>query len=233
MLRPGWSSSMRPWVSERRPSWHSGAPARLDGRRFAWISLDGSDNDPGTLWSYVVRALERAAPEFDGGNTLRALRVRQPDYTGAVLPVLINELTRLSGPVILVLDDYDVISDGSCHQQLAFLLLNLPSSVQIVVITRTTPPLPLARLRAAGQMAEFGQRQLRFRAAEAAALLQAVSGAELAEPDLAVLMERTEGWPPPSIWPRSRSAEAPRRTPLSASSPAITGSSSTCWRTRS
>ena len=142
-----------------------------------------------------MHALERAAPEFDGGNTLRALRVRQPDFTGAVLPVLVNELARLSDPVVLVLDDYEVISEGSCHQQLASLLPNLPSTAQIVVVTRTIPPLPLARLRAAGQLAEFGERQLRFRTADAAALLQAVSGLKLPEPDLADLVERTEGWP--------------------------------------
>ena len=166
-----------------------------DGRRFAWISLDSGDNDPGTLWSYVVHALERAAPEFDGRNTLRALRIRQPDFTGAVLPVLVNELARLSAPVVLVLDDYEVISEVSCHQQLAFLLLSLPSLAQIVVVTRTIPPLPLARLRAAGQLAEFGERQLRFRTADAAALMQAVSGLMLPEPELADLVERTEGWP--------------------------------------
>ncbi len=149
----------------------------------------------GRCGTYVVHALERAAPEFDGGNTLRALRVRQPDFTGAVLPVLVNELARLSHPVVLVLDDYEVITEGSCHQQLASLLPNLPPSAQIVVVTRTIPALPLARLRATGQLAEFGERQLRFRPADAAALLQAVSGLRLPEPELADLMERTEGWP--------------------------------------
>jgi LuxR family maltose regulon positive regulatory protein len=170
--------------------WRASVP---DRRRFAWMSLDSGDNDPATLWSYVVHALGRAAPEFDGEPTLRALRIRQPDVTGTVLPILVNELTRLSDPVILVLDDYDVISDAGCHEQLAFLLLNLPSSAQLVVVTRSLPPLPLARLRATGGMTEFGERQLRFRTADAAALLQAVTGLELPEPDLADLVERTEG----------------------------------------
>jgi LuxR family maltose regulon positive regulatory protein len=171
--------------------WRASVP---DRRRFAWISLDSGDNDPAALWSYVVHALGRAAPEFDGEATLRALRVRQPDVTGTVLPILVNELIRLSDPVILVLDDYDVISDAGCHDQLAFLLLSLPSSVQLVVVTRSLPPLPLARLRATGGMTEFGERQLRFRAADAAALLRTVAGVELTEPDLAALVQQTEGW---------------------------------------
>src|SRR5205823_1814821 len=94
----------------------------------------------------------------------------------------------------LVLDDYHVIKERSCHDQIAFLLLHLPPSAQIVLITRADPALPLARLRAGGQMTEIRARELRFAPDEAAALVRDVSGVELTEPDLADLVERTEGW---------------------------------------
>ena len=74
-----------------------------------------------------------------------------PDFAGAVPPLLVSELVRLTDPVVLVLDDYHLISNPECHDQVAFLLLNLPPAVQLVLATRVDPPLPLARLRAAGR----------------------------------------------------------------------------------
>ena len=169
------------------------APA--EERSFAWISLDDSDDDPGRLWWHVVRALQRACPDLGGAELLQALAAPEPDITGTVLPLLVNELAALSVPVIVVLDDHHVIKDYSCHDQLAFLLLHLPPSAEIVLITRTGPPLPLARLRAAGEMLEIRARELRFAAAEAASLVRAVAAVDLTEPDLNDLVDRTEGWP--------------------------------------
>jgi LuxR family transcriptional regulator, maltose regulon positive regulatory protein len=165
-----------------------------EGRRFAWVSLDSGDNDPGRLWTWIIHALQRAAPGFDGSEILRALHVQFPDVAGTVLPLLANELAELSEPVVIVLDDYDIISEASCHDQIAFLLLHLPPVVQVVLITRTIPPLPLARLRTAGDLVEVGQRELRFAPADAALLVRAASCVELSEPDLDTLIERTEGW---------------------------------------
>jgi|CZKT01.1.fsa_nt_gi LuxR family maltose regulon positive regulatory protein len=166
-----------------------------EDRTFAWISLDDGDDDPGSLWWHVVHALQRACPDLGGDELLRALGVQLPDIAGTVLPMLVNKLAALPAPAVLVLDDYHVVKDSSCHDQLAFLLLHLPQSVEIVLITRTDPPLPLARLRATGEMLEFRARELRFAPAEAASLVHKVAGAELSEPDLADLVERTEGWP--------------------------------------
>ena len=112
-----------------------------------------------------------------------------------MLPILLNQLAAVSVPVVLVLDDYHEIKNGSCHDQIAFLLRHLPASAQIVLITRADPPLPLGRLRAAGEMVEIRQRELHFTSADTAALVHAVAGIQLTEPDLADLVARTEGWP--------------------------------------
>ena len=172
--------------------WRSSAG---EDRRFAWISLDRGDDDPGSLWWHVVSALQRACPEIDGDVILAALRAPTQDVAGSVFPALLNELAALSAPVVLVLDDYHEIKNGSCHDQIAFLLHHLPASAQIVLITRVDPPLPLGRLRAAGEMVEIRQRELRFTPADTAALVHAVAGLQLNEPDLADLVTRTEGWP--------------------------------------
>ena len=172
--------------------WRS-SPA--EGRPFAWVSLDRADDDPSRLWWYITGALQRACPEFNGEGILEELRVPAPDVTGTVLPLLANELAALAVPVVLVLDDYHAIKERGCHDQVAFLLLHLPPSAQIVLITRVDPPLPLARMRASGEMVEVRARELRFAPDEAAALVQSVSGARLGAADLSDLMERTEGWP--------------------------------------
>ncbi len=166
-----------------------------EGRRFAWVSLDRCDDDPGGLWWHVVSALQRACPEIDGDAILSALRAPAQDMAGSVLPILLNELSALAAPVALVLDDYHEIKNGSCHDQIAFLLHHLPPAAQIVLITRADPPLPLARLRTAGELVEIRQHELRFTPADAAALVHAVADVQLTEPDVADLVARTEGWP--------------------------------------
>ena len=172
--------------------WRS-SPAET--RPFAWVSLDRGDSDPNRLWWYVVTALTRACPQLDGAAILAELRAQAPEFPEAALPMLANELAALSAPVVLVLDDYHMIKDRGCHEQIAFLLLHLPPTVQMVLITRADPPLPLARLRAAGELTEVRARELRFTPEEAGQLLLAVAEIQLREPDLDQLMQRTEGWP--------------------------------------
>jgi LuxR family maltose regulon positive regulatory protein len=172
--------------------WRSSA---IERRRFAWLSLDPGDDDPGRLWWHVVSALERACPELAGQDIQRALRTQPPDIAGTVIPKLVTWLAGLTEPVVLVLDDFHVIREPDCHEQLASLLLHLPPAVLMVLITRSDPRLPLARLRTIGDMVEIRMRELRFTRPEAAALVEAVSGVELAPADLSDLVERTEGWP--------------------------------------
>ena len=169
--------------------------SRGEDRAFAWVSLDPDDDDPAGLWWHVISALERACPAFDPAAVLDAFRPQRPDFAGVVLPLLLNELARLPEPVVLVLDDYHVIRDRDCQDQVAFALQHVPPAVQFVLVTRADPGLPLARLRATGEMAEIRAQELRFRPWQVAELVARVAGAELAPQDLADLAERTEGWP--------------------------------------
>jgi LuxR family maltose regulon positive regulatory protein len=168
--------------------------APTERRTFAWLSLDRGDDDPARLWWHVVCSLQRACPDLDGEDMLGELRTQVPDIAAAVLPMLVNALAALPDPVVLVLDDYHVISEPDCHEQIASLLLHLPSSALMVLITRSDPPLPMARMRAAGDLAEIGMRELRFTPPEAAALVRAASDIELSPPDVADLVARADGW---------------------------------------
>ena len=167
--------------------------SELEHRRFAWLSLDAGDDDPGRLWWHVVSALERACSELDAQDLRRVLRTQAPDIADALIPELANWLGGLQEPVVLVLDDFHVIREPECHEQVASLLLHLPPAVLLVLITRADPRLPLARLRTIGEMVEVRMPELRFTPAQAAALVRDVSGAELTDADLADLVGADRG----------------------------------------
>ena len=165
--------------------------ARGAGRPVAWLGLDGGDSDPARFWRYAVAALDRARPGLAG----RVGPLPSRSVEGLVT-ALINELAADPGPdeVLLVLDDYHLVDSGPVHESVAFLLENLPSGLRVVVSGRADPPLPLARLRARGQLAELRAADLRFTGEEAAALLREAIGADLSGPTVAALTARTEGW---------------------------------------
>ncbi len=165
--------------------------ARGGGRPVAWLGLDAGDSDPARFWRYALAALDGARPGLAG-------RVGPPPsrpFEGLVT-ALINELAADPGPdeVLLVLDDYHLVDSGPVHESVAFLLENLPPGLQVVVSGRADPPLPLARLRARGQLTELRAADLRFTAEEATALLGEATGPGLPDAAVAALVARTEGW---------------------------------------
>jgi LuxR family maltose regulon positive regulatory protein len=161
----------------------------------AWLSLDSGDSDPVRFWRYAVAALEGARPGLAG----RVGPLLGPPSTGSfegLVAALINELAADPGPdeVLLVLDDYHLVDSGPVHESVAFVLENLPPGLRVVVSGRADPPLPLARLRARGQLAELRAADLRFTGEEATALLGEAAGPGLPGTAVAALVARTEGW---------------------------------------
>ena len=163
------------------------------GRPTAWLSLDEGDNDPACFLTYLVAALQTIAANI-GAGVLAVLQSPQPLSTESILTTLLNEITAIPDNFILVLDDYHVIDAKPVDQALTFLLEHLPPQMHLVIATREDPPLPLARLRARGQLTELRAADLRFTPAEAADFLNQVMGLNLAVEDIAALEARTEGW---------------------------------------
>jgi LuxR family maltose regulon positive regulatory protein len=161
--------------------------------RVAWVSLDEGDNDPTRFWVYVVEALRTVEPGV-GAAALDALRRPSADLYRAVLPGLLNQLSAAGSPLFLVLDDYHLITNSACHQILGYFLDHLPAGVHVALAGRTDPPLPLARMRARGELAEIRVAELQFTGEEAMALLNGEMGLQLAADDVERLAERTEGW---------------------------------------
>ena len=159
----------------------------------AWVSLEEADNDPSRFLSYLVAALQ--AIEADAGESaLASLRSPQPPPVESVLAAIINDITAIPKDFALVLDDYHVIEAEPVHDAVTFLLDHLPPQMHLVIAARTDPPLPLARLRAQGQLTELRAAELRFRPEEASAFLKDVMGLSISARDVEALEERTEGW---------------------------------------
>ena len=164
---------------------------------FAWVSLDEQDNDPIRLWRHIVEALRRVVPEEEdfGADILVGLSAVGQKFVGVTLPTLINELAELHYQVVLVLDDYQFVTEEDSHETVAFFVDHLPENVHLVISSRTDPPLPLGRLRARAEMNEIRSEQLAFSEEEADCLLNEKMGLDIGPDELSVLLERTEGWP--------------------------------------
>jgi LuxR family maltose regulon positive regulatory protein len=161
--------------------------------RSAWLALDSAESNPTRFLTYLIAALQTVAPGV-GAGVAEALQAPQPPPMETLLPVLLNELVALPHAVVLVLDDYHTLDSPSVDAFLAALIEHLTPQLHLVILTREDPPLPLARLRARGQLTELRAADLRFTPDEAADFLRRVMGLDLSASDVAALEARTEGW---------------------------------------
>ena len=164
---------------------------RKKGTAIVWLSLDEADNAPQRFMEYLVACFEEGGAKLDlamlPGNDRQVLAEN-------FLPDIIHGLAPLKREFVLILDDYHLIHNQEIHTALGYLLEHMPPCLHIVMMTRSDPPLELARLRVAGQLAEVRMAQLRFSTQEAAAFLKAAGGVYLAETDVVALNTRAEGW---------------------------------------
>ncbi len=169
--------------------WVSGAD---DRRRRGWLSLDSSDNDPARFWACAIAALDKASP----GVAPRALELINmgADPQQVVLPTLLDELAAIDYQIALIVDDYHLVENRTVHEQVAFVVKRMPQTFRLVIATRSDPMLPLARLRARGELLELRAEELRFQVGEAADLLDGALGLELTDSQVQMLFRRTEGW---------------------------------------
>ena len=158
-----------------------------------WLALDAGDNDASRFFSYLIAALQTQFPNF-GQPLLTTLQSPQPTPLAAILPPLLNELSALPRPALLILDDYHLIDNLAIHDALTFLLEQLPPTVTLALLTRTDPPLPLPRLRGRNQLVELRADALRFSLAETRQFFHEAMRLPLPDPVLAALENRTEGW---------------------------------------
>lgn len=170
--------------------WRAGPGAGLP---VGWLSLDPADNDDSLFFQYLAACMDASVPGVSK-STLSLLQSSESPPGEAIMTSLVNGLSGLTRDFILALDDYHVIENPKIHRALAFLLDHLPAHLHLVLLTRADPPLPVARLRARGQMTEIRAEHLRFSVDEAAHFLNEVMRLALTRDQVSALEKRSEGW---------------------------------------
>jgi LuxR family transcriptional regulator, maltose regulon positive regulatory protein len=172
-------------------SWLAGGTTK--GRSVAWLSLSTADNDPSLFWRYFIAAISRLHPGV-GATASALMGSPQPPRMATILTTMINDLHSVTGDVIIVLDDYQLIDSADIHQAMTFLIENRPPRLHLIILTRADPPLPLSRLRASGELLELRAADLRFGPDESGTYLNQVMGLQLTATNISELVRRTEGW---------------------------------------
>jgi ATP/maltotriose-dependent transcriptional regulator MalT len=164
-----------------------------DGIAAGWVSLDGGDSDPMRFWRYLLLAADQAGSPA-GAAALRRLDAAGSDVLRDVLPAFVNALVTADAPLLLVLDDYHLVTSAQVHTSVTRLLDRSPPQLHLMLIARADPALPLGRLRVRGDLAELRAEDLRFSAAEALDFFSDRPGSQLSEQDVLRLLAMTEGW---------------------------------------
>jgi LuxR family maltose regulon positive regulatory protein len=159
----------------------------------AWLSLDVYDNDLNRFMAYFLAALQTASPEISPGSWPSLPSPQRPSIEVMLTPLL-NELSSLDSPVVLVLDDFHVIDVDLIYRVLSFMLEHLPAQLHLLIATRSDPRLPVAQLRAKGELVELRESDLRFNDQEISQFLENVINLNLPGEQITKLASRTEGW---------------------------------------
>ena len=173
--------------------------ARQHEAQVAWLSLEELDRSPTRFWVSLIAALQRCggyAPSF-GKTAVALLSSPQPPPLPTILVALLQELEGRSAPptpIVLILDDYQVIEDPAIHQGMSFFLEHLPAHVHLILASRVDPDLKLSRWRVRGQLTEIRADDLRFQEGEASQYLGHMLSPPLSEEEVQGLVSRTEGW---------------------------------------
>jgi LuxR family maltose regulon positive regulatory protein len=170
---------LRSWIGEAGLAEHA-----------AWVPVGRDERDPQRWWLSVLDALRQTAP----GSALVRPLTAAPDLDGwAIVERLLTDLAQLADRLWLVIDDLHELGSDQARQQLELLVMRASAELRFVLASRHDVRLGLHRLRLEGELTEIRADDLRFSPAEAGALFKA-AGVELADPALALLVDRTEGW---------------------------------------
>jgi LuxR family maltose regulon positive regulatory protein len=155
-----------------------------------WLSLDESDNDPVRFLQYLTRGLAQIIPamEIQSPGMLR-----EPSSDAWMNPIL-NAIALQAGPIVLVLDDFHLIQSQPVLDMVTLLVERMPLQMRLILLSRTDPPLPLARWRARGQMEEVRAGHLKLTTHEIAVFMNSLMHLPLSGEDIGALEARTEGW---------------------------------------
>ncbi|MBA2678286.1 MAG: hypothetical protein H0U76_07835 [Ktedonobacteraceae bacterium] len=177
------------WLAEQSTS--ANAPS------LACITLDEGDNDPIRFWHYIITACQQLSAESYKEALELLLAHRLPPFKplGMMLTSLLNELSRLEHPAVLVLDDVHVVSSPQVIESLTFFLDHLPTSLHLILLIRGDTPFSLTRLRASNKLLDIYPPSLAFSLEDTTAFFAQELSYSLPPNTIRQIYERMDGWP--------------------------------------
>ncbi len=157
----------------------------------SWLSCDQADADPVRFWTGFIEAPRVVEPAFgaDAAGLLAMDGVMSADVTASIA----NDAAMLPGGSAIIVDDFHNAAPA-VYGDMTDLVERWPAkTAQLVLASRSDPPLRLHRLRLSGELCEIRDRDLHLSPAESRDLL-ANFGVHVAAGELARLHERSEGW---------------------------------------
>ncbi len=159
----------------------------------AWFSLDKGDNDPVEFLSYIISGIQSIHATF-GQSAFKLLKSSNKPNTESIAALLINDILNIKQNFLLVLDDFHFINSREILELTTYLLQHIPGNIHIVILTRSDPALPVARLRSQHQLVEMRLADLSFSANEISVLFNKKLKIGISIDDAFSLENRTEGW---------------------------------------
>lgn len=159
----------------------------------AWYSLDKGDNDPIDFLSYIITGIQNIDAAF-GLNALKLLKSSGRIYPDSIVNLLINDILAINQNFLLVLDDFHLIDNQNIIELVNYFLKHIPKNIHIVILTRSDPALPIARLRSQQQLIELRSSDLSFSVNDIYALFNKKLKLTLSIEDIRSLETKTEGW---------------------------------------
>ena len=166
---------------------------QTQGHHCTWLSLTHEDDEPARFLYCLVQVMRQLGQGVgDSANSL--LRGRPLAAPRTVLSLLINDLEQFEGEAVAVLDDYQWIHDESIHDAVSFLISHAPPHFHLLITSRISPPLSLARLRAHGEWLDIDATSLRFDEEETTRFLKSACSKEPTQELITSLHVGTDGW---------------------------------------
>ena len=166
------------------------AAARTPGTT-SWLSCDRADADPLRFWAGFIEAPRGIEPGFgaDAAGLLAMDRRMSADVTASIA----NDAAKLPAGSAIIVDDFQYAAAATARDMTDLVERWPAGAAQLVLSSRSDPPLRQHKLRMSGELCEIRDRDLCFSLAESRDLV-ANFGVQISDSELARLHQSSEGW---------------------------------------
>lgn len=159
----------------------------------AWFSIDKADNDPVEFLNYIIAGIQCIHSTF-GQSAITLLNSPNKPPNQSVVSLLINDLLQIKLNFLLVLDDFQLITNRDILELVTFLLERIPANIHIVILSRSDPAISISKLRSQHQLIELRSSDLGFSVNDISILFNKKLKLKLSVEDANFLESKTEGW---------------------------------------